>query len=74
MNPPDFGDVSKALKLGNDLPEIISGGRLPSNSICPNEPDICTVLTEDPFAPDPTINCKLFSGNLQSRPSGTQAL
>lgn len=74
IKPPDFGDVSNALKLGNDLPEIINGGRLPSNSICPKEPEICTVLTEDPLAPDPTINWRLFSGNLQSKPSGTQAL
>lgn len=32
------------------------------------------VLTVDPFAPDCTINCKLFSGNLHINPAGRQHL
>lgn len=47
---------------------------MPSNSICPNKQDICMVLTVDPFAPDCTINCKLFSGNLHINPAGRQHL
>lgn len=74
MKPPAFGEVSKIGKLGSVRPEIITGGRLPSNSICPSRQEICMVFTVEPFAPEPTINCKLFSGNLQSNPAGRQTL
>lgn len=74
IKPPALGENSKAGKLGNDFPEIITGGRLPSNSIWPSRQDICIVFTVDPLAPDWTINCRLFCGNLQTRPAGRQVL
>lgn len=74
MKPPDLGDVSLVEKLGSDLPEIINGGRLPSNSIWPSRHEICIVLTVEPLAPEPTINWRLFSGNLHRRPAGRQVL
>lgn len=56
IKPPALGENSNAGKLGNDLPDIMTGGRLPSNSICPKRHEICMVLTVEPFAPDCTIN------------------
>ena len=47
---------------------------LPSNSICPSKHEICIVFTDDPLAPDNTINCRLFLGNFSIRPFGRQAL
>lgn len=52
----------------------MSGGRFPSNSIWPSKQEICIVLTIDPLAPDNTISCKLFSGNLHVNPAGKQVL
>lgn len=74
MNPPAFGEVSKIGKLGNVRPDIINGGRFPSNSIWPSRQEICIVFTVEPFAPELTINCKLFSGNLHSKPAGKHTL
>jgi len=74
IKPPDLGEVSKDVKLGRDLPDIIKGGRFPSNSICPSRQEICMVFTMDPLAPDRTINCRLFDGNLVIRPLGRQVL
>lgn len=74
MKPPAFGHISNSGKHGSVRPDIIIGGRLPSNSIWPRQHEICMVLTVEPLAPDPTINCKLLSGNLQSKPAGKQIL
>lgn len=74
MNPPAFGEVSNIGKLGKVRPDIISGGRFPSNSIWPSRQEICIVFTVEPFAPELTINCKLFSGNLHSKPAGRHTL
>ena len=35
---------------------------------------ISVVLTEEPLAPETTINCRLLSGNNFSRPAGIVAL
>lgn len=74
MKPPALGENSNEGKLGSDLPEIINGGRFPSNSICPSKHDICIVFTVEPFAPDCTISCRLLSGNEHKRPAGKQVL
>ena len=74
IKPPDFGEVSDVEKLGKDFPDIIRGGRFPSNSICPSKHEICIVFTVEPLAPDVTISCKLFSGNLHKSPAGRHVL
>lgn len=35
---------------------------------------VSTALTDDPFAPDCTISCRLLAGKSFSRPLGMQAL
>lgn len=74
INPPDLGDVSNTGKLGNVRPDIINGGRLPSNSIWPKQQEICMVFTVEPLAPELTMSCRLFSGNLLRRPAGRHIL
>lgn len=74
MKPPDLGEVSNGTKLGKLLPESMSGGLFPSNSICPRRQEICMVLTVLPLAPATTMSCKLFCGNLEIRPPGRQTL
>lgn len=72
--PPARGLGSYGRNEGNDRPLIINGGRRPSSSICPSKHEICMQLTTEPFAPDWTINWRLFWGKFLSKPEGIHCL